>query len=288
MIKAHCFEKPWIDGFKAQEKYRRLNPPVLEKMINALYLLQLLKKNDCQFVFKGGTSLILILETARRFSVDIDIITRHSKEEIEVCLQKIVETSSFTSWQLDEHRSYKEGVPKAHYELEYPSHINKDASYIQLDILFEDLHYPKIQEISYRGLHIGSGNVLWDVIETSKLIAVGARLKASDQPAKSNYELLLKGIRAFDGFLIEGYFRLDDAILAGAKASYLAASILSGNKGSLEKYAGQSVADLNITHIHWNALNRLKRMPEAYFYWHKALAMLNLINQASAPAETHE
>jgi len=75
MIKAHCFEKPWIDAFKAQEKYRRLNPPVLEKMINALYLLQLLKKGDCQFVFKGGTSLVLILETARRFSVDIDIIT---------------------------------------------------------------------------------------------------------------------------------------------------------------------------------------------------------------------
>lgn len=49
MIKTHCFEKAWIDAFKAQEKYRRLNPPVLEKMINALYLLQLLKKNDFNF-----------------------------------------------------------------------------------------------------------------------------------------------------------------------------------------------------------------------------------------------
>lgn len=40
----------------------------------------------------------------------------------------------------------KGGVPKAHYELEYSSNINKDASYIQLDILFEDPHYPKMQE----------------------------------------------------------------------------------------------------------------------------------------------
>jgi predicted nucleotidyltransferase component of viral defense system len=143
MIKAHCFEKAWIDAFKAQEKYRRLNPPVLEKMINALYLLQLLKKSDCQFIFKGGTSLILILKTARRFSVDIDIITRHSKEEIEACLQKVVDISNFINWHLDERRSYKKGVPKAHYELEYPSKINRDASHIQLDILFEDSHYPK-------------------------------------------------------------------------------------------------------------------------------------------------
>ena len=367
MIKAHCFEKRWIDAFKAQEKYRRLNPPVLEKMINALYLLQLLKKSDCQFVFKGGTSLVLILETARRFSVDVDIITRHSKEEIEACLQKIVAISNFTSWRLDEHRSYQEGVPKAHYELEYPSNINKDASYIQLDILFEDPHYPKIQEIKiispwieteevimvttptvesivgdkltafapsttgipfgkdketeiikqlfdighlfgeakdmeeiylsfhafvvqeirYRGLHIKSENVLWDIIETSKLIAVGARIKPADQPARNNYELLLKGIRAFDGFLIEGHFRLDDAILAGAKASYLAASILSGKKGGLEKYAEQSIANLDITNIQWNILNKLKRMSEAYYYWHKTLALLNLVNQL-APAQPHK
>lgn len=112
MIKAHCFERAWIDTFKAREKYRRLNPPVLEKMIKALYLLQLLKKSDCQFVFKGGTSLILILETARRFSVDIDIITRLSKEEIETCLQKIVDSSDFTVWRLDERRSYKRGRPQ--------------------------------------------------------------------------------------------------------------------------------------------------------------------------------
>jgi hypothetical protein len=357
MIKAHCFEKAWIDAFKAQEKYRRLNPPVLEKMINALYLLQLLKKSDCQFIFKGGTSLILILKTARRFSVDIDIITRHSKEEIEACLQKVVDISNFTNWHLDERRSYKKGVPKAHYELEYPSNINRDASHIQLDILFEDSHYPKtlerqiispwieteelimvtvptvesiagdkltafapnttgiplgkgketeiikqlfdighlfdeagdteeiyssfhafvVQEFKYRELDTTEENVLWDIIETGKLIAVGAKLKASDQPERNNYELLMKGLKAFESFLIEGHFRLDDSILAGAKASYLAANILSENKSQLEKYAGQSIVNLDITNVKWNALNKLKRMPAAYFYWYKALTLLHLV-----------
>lgn len=155
-----------------------------------------------------------------------------------------------------------------------------------MEEIYSSFHAFVVKEIRYRGLSIGAGKVLWDIIETSKLIAIGARLKASDQPAKDNYDLLLKGIRAFEGFLIEGHFRLDDAILAGAKASFLAASILSGNKGSLEKYAGQSIADLDITNIHWNALNRLKRMPETYFYWHKALTLLNLANQIASTIET--
>jgi hypothetical protein len=65
--------------------------------------------------------------------------------------------------------------------------------------------------------------------------------------------------------------------LAGAKASYLAANILSENKSQLEKYAGQSIVNLDITNIKWNALNKLKRMPGAYFYWHKALTLLHLV-----------
>jgi len=119
-------------------------------------------------------------------------------------------------------------------------------------------------------------DVLWDIIKTGKLIAVGARLKASNQPERGNYDLLMKGITAFESFLIEGHFRIDDSILAGAKASYLAANILSENKSHLDKYAGQSIEDLDITNTDWNALNKLKRTPDAYFYWYKTLALLNL------------
>jgi hypothetical protein len=72
MINPACFEKEWIENFRKQKEFSRINPPVLEKMIHALYLLQNLKKQGLNFVFKGGTSLILLLENARRFSVDID------------------------------------------------------------------------------------------------------------------------------------------------------------------------------------------------------------------------
>ena len=83
MIKTHCFEKEWIDGFKRQKPYSKINPPLLEKMIHALSLLQHLKKQGLPFIFKGGTSLLLLLENARRFSVDIDILTQASRQEVE-------------------------------------------------------------------------------------------------------------------------------------------------------------------------------------------------------------
>ena len=142
MIKPHCFRPEWIFGFKRQKEYKRINPGILEKMIHALALLQHLKKQGLNFVFKGGTSLIIILEKARRFSVDIDIITIHKREEIEKILDSIIENSHFEKWDLDERRSYKEGIPKAHYILTYPSSLNEDANYILLDILFEEPHYP--------------------------------------------------------------------------------------------------------------------------------------------------
>lgn len=68
MIKLHCFQKEWIDGFREQEAYKRINPPLLEKMIHALSLLQYLQTHGLNFVFKGGTSLILLLKDSNRFS----------------------------------------------------------------------------------------------------------------------------------------------------------------------------------------------------------------------------
>ncbi|MCP5050165.1 MAG: nucleotidyl transferase AbiEii/AbiGii toxin family protein, partial [bacterium] len=72
MILPESFTKEWIERFKQQKEFSRINPPVLEKMIHALALAEALKKAGMSFIFKGGSSLILLLEKERRFSVDID------------------------------------------------------------------------------------------------------------------------------------------------------------------------------------------------------------------------
>src|ERR1700676_4592902 len=118
LIKSYCFQKDWVDRLKATKQYQTINPPIVEKVIHALSLLQHLQVEGLQFVFKGGTSLILLLETAYRFSVDIDIITEQTRENIERVLDQVVASSHFKRWLLDEDRSYQGDIPKAHYRLE--------------------------------------------------------------------------------------------------------------------------------------------------------------------------
>lgn len=361
MINPVCFEKEWIDNFRKQREFSRINPPVLEKMIHALYLLQNLKKQGLDFVFKGGTSLILLLENANRFSVDIDIVLNKKYEngstrrEIEGVLSKIVGNSNFQTWTLDERRSYREGVPKAHYKLDYQPKFDP-SGHILLDILFEKNYYPNIieipiqtkwiesdeiinvfvpdidsitgdkltafapnttgikygaekeleiikqlfdvgnlfekvnfvetvaksfnafvgAEIRYRSLTVGAPEVLNDIIETAKIIALRDRNK--DEPFKSHYNELQKGIKSFNSFIISGNFRPDDAVTASAKAAYLSAKILAKDYDALERFNNDDIAGMNIENQEWNFLNRLKKLPDkaAFFYWYKTLEILEI------------
>jgi hypothetical protein len=142
MIAPESFTIEWIKSHKKEKQFSRINPPVLEKMIRALALVEALAIFNLKFIFKGGTSLILLLPEPRRFSVDIDILTEHSREELEASFNKIIESGTFKSWTLDEPRSYKAGVPKAHYFFYFDPQLNKGEAYILLDILFEKHKYP--------------------------------------------------------------------------------------------------------------------------------------------------
>ncbi len=147
MIKDHCFTDEWLEGFKKQKDHKRIDKIILEKMIYALHLLERLKSNGLEFVFKGGTSLVLLLEEGNRFSIDIDIISKTERNELELILQKVVDSSNFTGFELDEHRSYKPGVPKAHYKFSYDSTTKgKYPGSILLDVLIEDSIYPELIE----------------------------------------------------------------------------------------------------------------------------------------------
>lgn len=146
MISPESYTSEWIMGHRKNQKFSKINPPVLEKMIHALALLEKLVVSNLQFTFKGGTSLILLLPEPRRFSVDIDILTNQSQSELESIFGKIVKDGPFKSWKLDAERSYKAGVPKAHYFFYFNSTLNKQANYVLLDILFEAHQYPQIKK----------------------------------------------------------------------------------------------------------------------------------------------
>ncbi len=142
MIKEHCFTDEWLNAFKKQKDHKRIDTIILEKMIYALHLLERIKASGLDFVFKGGTSLVLLLKEGNRFSIDIDIISNTQREDLEIILNKVIDTSHFTEWKLDEHRSYQDGIPKAHYKFSFKT-TQTGSGTILLDVLIEDSIYPE-------------------------------------------------------------------------------------------------------------------------------------------------
>jgi len=141
MIKEKCFTEEWLNQFKKQKDHKRIDKIILEKMIYALHLLERIKANGLNFVFKGGTSLLLLLKEANRFSIDIDIICNTDRKELEEVLNRVITTSHFTEWKLDVHRSYQSGVPKAHYKFTFDTK-QQGSGTILLDVLIENSIYP--------------------------------------------------------------------------------------------------------------------------------------------------
>jgi len=367
MIKEHCFTDEWLDSFKKKKEHKRIDKAILEKMIYALHLLEHIKANGLDFTFKGGTSLLLLLEEGNRFSIDIDIISKTDRETLEAILNKVIDSSRFKSFELDEHRSYKGGIPKAHYSFAFDSVTKgKYSGTILLDILIEDSNYPELterpiqtkwieteketnvtvptieaitgdkltafapntigvpyfkgkdqqafsmeickqlfdlsklferiknievvaksfeifalQEIEYRRTETSDltpNKVLQDTIDTCTILAKRGR---GSNDEKQKFKELQKGILAFGtGFLMNGNFRIDDAIPASARIAYLCAKILKKELSAIAYYQGDDIKEWNIENQDWNFLNRLKRQPDksSFYYWYKALDVMNLIN----------
>lgn len=117
---------------------------LVEKTIRAFSLLEALARSGCPFIFKGGSSLMLHLNTGKRLSIDIDIICPPGTI-IEDYLSRYAEEYGFGKVELVE-RISRTDVPKQHakfyYEVSYPA--NGGQGKILLDVLFEETHYSQI------------------------------------------------------------------------------------------------------------------------------------------------
>lgn len=146
MIKKETHTIEWITNLK-QKLGKRVDPKLIEKVIWALTLLEQLKIKGLNFTFKGGTALLLATEIPKRFSIDIDIITKHSEKEIIAVLQKIVEEEIFLSWEDDNHRKHTPDAPIGHFKTYYKSVVDGSIEPILLDLLYTPNPYPEVQEV---------------------------------------------------------------------------------------------------------------------------------------------
>jgi len=142
MISNQSRTKEWIIGIRADSPGK--DPILIEKMIMALTLVENLRLSGLDFIFKDGTSLILLLGVPQRFSIDIDIVLPNS-QNLDKYIQSVLDQAVFHRFEENKRAG---DLPKQHYKFFYNSVIQGKESHILLDILFEENPYPLLQKVN--------------------------------------------------------------------------------------------------------------------------------------------
>jgi len=167
MIDSRTYTKEWIDTISA--KNRNVDKILVEKVIRAITLLVSLKTTNLDFIFKGGTALMLMLPKPTRLSIDIDIIVPDKETKVENYLDQILQSGSFVRYEL-QNRYKQSNIVKAHYKFYYKPTIktHSDEEYILLDILFENNPYSQLTQTAVQCPFVittGETSVLTPTIE---------------------------------------------------------------------------------------------------------------------------
>lgn len=113
MIVDKSFTKEWIQTQRTANQ--GADPGFIEKQIYAFALLHLLATTGKEFVFKGGTSLHLILPDHKRLSTDLDVVGELTFGDH----AKMIMKSRFI--RVEENVRKKKNIPKRHFKFFYTS-----------------------------------------------------------------------------------------------------------------------------------------------------------------------
>ena len=135
MISSRCFTEEWLQA--KRRELRAGDPGLLERAIHALALLGHLAESGLDFVFKGGTSLLIHVPVIRRLSIDIDILCSAPASDFNRVLTEIAAKPPFLRYEEDERGS--RGLPhRRHFKFFYtPLIAGNPAPYIFLDVVEE-------------------------------------------------------------------------------------------------------------------------------------------------------
>ncbi len=132
------------------------DPSILERTVFAFGLLEAIRSVGMPFIFKGGTSLLVLLDHPRRLSTDIDIIV-DKDTDVDDYINKAGTIFPFLS--VEEHkRKGANDIEKRHFRFHFLSPRTEKEINILLDVVFEDNPYLKVTERPIRSsllLHAG-------------------------------------------------------------------------------------------------------------------------------------
>lgn len=145
MISEKTLNLGWINT--VSRKNRNADKILIEKVIRAFLLLEGLTESGLDFIFKGGTALMLLQGSTKRLSIDIDIVIPNNTN-LEFLFEDFLKRKNFTKVELQE-RNANSSIKKAHYKFYYLP-VYKTAQvdeYVLLDILYEQSQYQQILSI---------------------------------------------------------------------------------------------------------------------------------------------
>jgi transcription antitermination factor NusG len=145
MIHQDSLTLEWLRSVGTSQKITDI--ALLEKAVRALILLEGLVESGIPFIFKGGTALMLMLDSARRLSIDIDIVMDQERD-LNKELQQIALSRQFGRVELQQ-RMNTSIIRKRHYKFFYkPIYAGGGAEqYVLLDVVFEPSAYQDVREI---------------------------------------------------------------------------------------------------------------------------------------------
>lgn len=120
------------------------DPQLIERALYAMGLLEALAQTGLNFIFKGGSCLMLLLPRIMRLSTDIDIIVDPGTD-VKRHIEEASRIFPFISCE-EQVRVGKNNIEKRHFKFTYFSPVRQEYFYILLDILYEENHYAVLDE----------------------------------------------------------------------------------------------------------------------------------------------
>ena len=153
MINLELLSIDWINS--VSQKQHNADTILVEKAIRALLLVEGLAKQKVPFIFKGGTALMLLMNSTKRLSIDVDIILPVIPADWEEILQTVSRQQGFTHHKKQD-RNTQTNIPKTHYKFFYtPIHRSFSAEEsILLDVLNEHINYQNVIQIPIDSLFV--------------------------------------------------------------------------------------------------------------------------------------
>ena len=210
MIIRENYDEAHINELQVSKKTGR---DLIERTLFAFGLLEALARVGLKFIFKGGTSLLLLLPYPRRLSTDIDIVV-DPETDVEEYIRKASQIFPFKDME-EQIKKGENNIVKRHFKFTYDSSVMRGPLYL-------DTYYSVSKtEIGYRGGKFTSEQALEDTIRSAVCIGTRGKYAEEDFPA------FRKGTHDIVNHIFNAGFSMEVAANMAPRVIYMAACLLA-------------------------------------------------------------